>query len=164
MMATRRSLALMSLAPLLAACGFSASAIPEPLSAANNAADSMASRLPASLRAATFAATPFADAEDINQVSAIGRLVSEQMANRLVAAHGIRLTEIRMANALIMDSQVRGELVLSRAAREHAKIAGIDLFLLGTVSRVGPRSYVNARLVRFVDGSVIGATSFVVSG
>ncbi len=161
MLLTRRSLALASLAPVLAACGMGS--IAEPLSAANAAADQLAARLPPEARGKRFGATTFVEADDINTVSPVGRLVAEQIANRFVSRHGISLAEIRMANALIMDSRAQGELLLSRSAREHARIAGVDFFLLGTVSRIGPRSYVNARIVRVTDSTVVSATSFVVS-
>ena len=155
---SRRTLLLAAMAPALGACGMLQTLTP--LNGSNDAADNLVGQLSAADRRLRFAGTTFLDTDDLSQVPPMGRLVSEQMANRLVAQHHLAFSEIRLTNALIMDSRVRGEVVLSRQALDHARVHQIDAYLLGTVSRTGPRNYVNARIVRVRDGHILAARSF----
>lgn len=99
--------------------------------------------------------------DDINEVPAVGRLVSEHIGSRL-AQLGVRVAEPRLKNPMIMTRQ--GEMVLSRDAKDWAARINASAIVTGTVSRMQGRYYFNARMVSVADNSVLSSFDVCLTG
>ncbi len=99
-----------------------------------------------------------ADLNKLNQSTAFGRLLAEQMSSRL-AQTGIPVGELKLTGKLYV-SQSQGELVLSRELKEISGSQKADLVLVGTYVDAGPSVFVSLKLVRASDNTVSNAYNF----
>ncbi len=100
-----------------------------------------------------------ANLDDLEHSSALGRLLSEQIATRFTQL-GYPVVEIRQRNALAMRER-EGEFMLSREvgellSREHA----LNTLCVGTYSMGANRVYLVLKLLRPSDGLTLAAHSF----
>lgn len=99
-----------------------------------------------------------ADLNKLNQSTAFGRLLAEQLASRL-SQLGIPVNELKLTGKLYV-SQSQGELVLSRELKEISSSQKADLVLVGTYVDAGPSVFVSLKLVRASDSTVSNAYNF----
>lgn len=99
----------------------------------------------------------FVNLNNLDNSSAFGRLLSEQMAVR-IAQHKIRVSEVKLRGKLFIDKA--GELLLSRELKDISNKQNADLVLVGTYAIGGRQVYVSAKLVRADDSRVSSAYNF----
>jgi len=159
----RRRAALAALPAPVAAALLPGCAMVEPQDAAyqaRRAADRLFADLPPEARGGTFVVAAFVEAGSLG-FTPEGRVMAAALGDRLVAAHGLRVVEPRIADALLLDARGGGESLLTRDARERARRdLRADHAVVGTVSREGPRVRVSVRAVRLSDGAIVAATGF----
>ncbi len=97
----------------------------------------------------------FVDAADVERVDAVGRLLAEQVASRL-GQRGYAMKDIQLrAHSLVLRPQ--GVLALSRCLDDVDPEAAGYAVVVGTVTTVNSRLFVNVRVVRAADGVVLAA-------
>jgi len=94
---------------------------------------------------------------EIRQTSNFGRLVSEQISEHLVQ-QGYRVPEVRLAGSILLKDS--GEFVLSRQLQDLRRSHNAELAIASTFTSIGPRTYVNLKLIRLADAMAIGASDF----
>lgn len=109
----------------------------------------------------TFVVGSIVNLDDVNEVSPLGRLVSEHIGSRM-AQLGLKVTEPRLRNVLVISKG--GEHVLSREAKDLAAKTNAYAFITGTVTKMQGRYYFNARLIRAKDSQVLGAYDICLTG
>lgn len=124
-------------------------------------ASKMYSGIPAEERDKAVVVTSIANLDDINEVSPLGRLVSELIGSRL-AQLGAKVAEPRLRTGMAMTRA--GEQGLSREAKDLAAKVNAYAFVTGTVTRMQGRYYFNARLVRVKDAQVLASYDLCLNG
>jgi uncharacterized lipoprotein YajG len=104
-----------------------------------------------------FLVTSVADLDNLTRSSSLGRLVSEEAAERLVQRH-FRVPEVRLAEA--MQMRPTGEFMLSHQVQEVRRNHTAEIAVTGTATRVAGVVYINLRFVRLADGIAVGAADF----
>lgn len=102
--------------------------------------------------------TTVVNAEDLNDSSPLGRLMSEQMASRL-ANGGYTVHEIKMGKSLNVK-EGGGEMILTRDIRAITDRTGAQAIVVGTYTTAKSTVFVNLKLVRAVDGRVLSAVDY----
>lgn len=97
---------------------------------------------------------------DLQSSSAFGRMSSEQIGSRL-ANSGLPVAEMKLREAILVE-EGRGELMLSRDARNIARARGAQALVVGTYATGRDAVYVNVRLVGATDGRVLSSHDYVV--
>ncbi|MBP0047801.1 hypothetical protein H9C73_03555 [Marinobacterium sp. AK62] len=100
----------------------------------------------------------FADIDDLQQSSTLGRTLSEQFTSSL-AARGVPVIEVKMRENLFVKERT-GELILSRTLHSLVQSHDAQAVLLGTYALGGNNIYVNVRLVRTEDNIILAAHNF----
>lgn len=100
-----------------------------------------------------------ADNYDLERSSPLGRLVSEQMASRLVNA-GYAVSEIRLRNGVLVKEH-SGQFALSRDAMKIGSSSGAQAVLAGTYTVARDQVYVNLKLIRASDGRMLAAHDYI---
>jgi len=127
--------------------------------ASYNAADQLIENSAAALSPAKpILITTMVDSGDLTRTTALGRLISEQMASRLANA-GYTVHELKLGPALRIREGT-GELILTRDVRELSRVAGAQAIIAGTYTVANSRVFVNAKLVQAVDGRMLSAADF----
>ncbi|WP_110687871.1 FlgO family outer membrane protein [Salinicola aestuarinus] len=103
-------------------------------------------------------ATTFVDVDRLEQSSTLGRTVSEMFVSRLVTSD-LHVIEVKLRDSLYIEENT-GELILSRNVQRLGQDYDASSVLVGTYAQAQDRLFVNARLVRIDDRSILGATSF----
>ncbi len=94
----------------------------------------------------------------LSESSRLGRLVSEQLAGRLVQ-RGLRVTELKLRETLAMRSG-QGQLLLSGEARDVVKSQAAQAVLVGTYA-VSPRAvFISLKLVHPAGNVVLAAYDY----
>lgn len=139
----------------------SASTASSPLFASYSAADTLLRNLGhfPDLKKPILVAT-LVDINDLETSSAFGRMSSEQIGTRL-ANNGLPVAEIKLRESILVQ-EGKGELMLSRNAREIARARGAQALVVGTYATGRDAVYVNVRLVSSVDGRLLSSTDYVV--
>lgn len=139
----------------------SASTASSPLFASYAAADALLRNLGhfPDLKKPILVAT-LVDINDLQTSSAFGRMSSEQIGTRL-ANNGLPVAEIKLRESILVQ-EGKGELMLSRNAREIAHARGAQALVVGTYAAGREAVYVNLRLVSSVDGRLLSSTDYVV--
>ena len=96
---------------------------------------------------------------DLQSSSAFGRMSSEQIGSRL-ANSGLPVAEIKLREAILVE-EGRGELMLSRDARNIARSRGAQALVVGTYATGKDAVYVNVRLVSATDGRILSSHDYV---
>jgi hypothetical protein len=96
--------------------------------------------------------------DTLDDNTAFGRLAAQQIASR-VAQHGFLVLDIRLTDAMIVNKN--GEFMLSRdLGRILSRDYNAFAVLVGTYAYASDKIYVSARVLRLVDGAVIGAYEY----
>lgn len=140
--------------------GTSATVSASPLYAAYAAADSLLRNLGhfPDLKRPILVAT-LVNINDLQSSSAFGRMTSEQIGSRL-ANSGLPVAEIKLREAILVE-EGRGELMLSRDARNIARARGAQALVVGTYATGRDAVYVNVRLVSATDGRILSSHDYV---
>lgn len=110
------------------------------------------------LRQSTLLVASFANLDRLSESSALGRLLGQQCAARVVNA-GYQVAELLLAESVYVDPS-QGELLLSRDLDQIAERFAADHVIVGTYS-VGQKAvHLTAKLIRASDARVLSATSF----
>jgi TolB-like protein len=100
----------------------------------------------------------FVDVNALENSSALGRIVAEQVASRF-AQEGFTVIEMKLRNNIFIQDN-GGEFVLSRDVREISQNHNASAVLAGTYA-VGRRSvYVSARLIRAADSLILSGYDY----
>lgn len=139
----------------------SASVASSPLLASYSAADALLRNLGhfPDLKRPILVAT-LVNINDMQTSSAFGRMSSEQIGSRL-ANSGLPVAEIKLRESILVE-EGRGELMLSRNAREIARARGAQAVVVGTYATGKDAVYVNVRLVSAMDGRILSSHDYVV--
>lgn len=100
------------------------------------------------------------DINDLQTSSGFGRMSAEQIGSRL-ASNGLPVAEIKLRESILVQ-EGKGELMLSRDAREIARARGAQAVVVGTYATGKDAVYVNVRLVSAMDGRILSTTDYVV--
>lgn len=116
----------------------------------------IADRLASAVPGRTIAVFEFPDLE--GQVTNLGRLVSEQLTTELVQrSSGGKVVERRQVVQVLTELNLLKTDLTGDEVKVVARQLGADAIALGTVSVVGDRLLVNARLVGVSGGEVLSA-------
>jgi TolB-like protein len=97
------------------------------------------------------------DVNDLGRSSALGRIISEQVASR-IAQLGYTVPEVKLRTSMAINSN--GEFMLSRdihrlSAEQHAQAV-----VAGTYASANDEVYVSLRLIRIADGKILGGVDY----
>ncbi len=101
-----------------------------------------------------------ADEENLDQSSPFGRLMSEQIASRLVNA-GYTVNEVLFGDILSVR-QGTGQLILSRNMDRIGTNSAAQAVVAGTYTTARDQIFVNLRMIRASDGRVMASHDFLV--
>lgn len=100
----------------------------------------------------------FADIDDLQQSSTLGRILSEQFASSL-ASKNVPIIEVKMRESMFVKERT-GELILSRKLHSLVQSHDAQAVLLGTYATGGENVYLTVRLVRTDDNIILAAHDF----
>lgn len=100
----------------------------------------------------------FADIDNLQQSSTLGRILSEQFTSSL-ASNKVPVIEVKMRESLFVKEQT-GELILSRKLHSLVQSHDAQAVLLGTYALGGNNVYLTVRLVRTEDNIILAAHDF----
>ncbi len=100
----------------------------------------------------------FADIDNLQQSSTLGRMLSEQFTSSL-ANKQVPVIEVKMRENLFVKEQT-GELILSRKLHSLVQSHDAQAVLLGTYALGGNNVYLTVRLVRTEDNIILAAHDF----
>ncbi|WP_417534031.1 FlgO family outer membrane protein [Marinobacterium stanieri] len=100
----------------------------------------------------------FADIDNLQQSSTLGRILSEQFTSSL-ASNQVPVIEVKMRESLFVKEQT-GELILSRKLHSLVQSHDAQAVLLGTYALGGNNVYLTVRLVRTEDNIILAAHDF----
>jgi hypothetical protein len=129
------------------------------LSANTHAGDALAAMLLKRMSSGrSILSASMVEMDKLEQSSTFGRVAMQQVASR-VAQHGFRVVDVRLTEAMIINST--GEFMLSRdvckvLADRHDAYA----VLVGVYTPAGGRLYVSVRALRLSDAAVIAAYEY----
>ena len=121
------------------------------------AADALLLRAPLDVRAPVLVAT-LVDLDHLEQSSRFGRVVSEQIASRLVQ-RGLPVPELRLRSRVALSPR-EGQLLLSRELREVSAAHAAQAVVVGTYAVAGRQVYVSLKLVRPEGNTTIAAHDY----
>jgi hypothetical protein len=101
-----------------------------------------------------------ANADDLNQSSPLGNMVSDLVRSRLVQA-GANVSEMRLRSAVNFDRR-NGEMMLSRQAGRLIRPPETAMVVTGTYAAGFNRVYVSLKMVAVADGRIIAGADFSV--
>ncbi len=116
--------------------------------------------LPGEIRYQRIAVLPFEEAGETTHDKQLGTLVPSELTTILHRDHGLLVVE-RSALAKVIEELALGQtgLVDEKQSVEVGKLAGAQALIVGTVSEVGDRYLVDARVVSVATGEVALAAS-----
>lgn len=132
-------------------------AVHDMLQANYQAVDRLLERAPLDPRRSVLVAT-VVNVDRLNESSRLGRVLSEQIASRLVQ-RGVLVTEVRLREQLALQPG-QGELLLSRELREVSQAHDAQAAVVGTYALSGPTVYVSLKLVNPQGNVVVAATDY----
>jgi len=103
--------------------------------------------------------TSFVNLDNLNETSAFGRLIGEQIASRF-SQHGYKVIEIRLSNGKVLVQEKSGELALSRDMNKISKHHDAQAIIVGTYCIVENRAFLSTRLVSTLDNSILSSYNF----
>ena len=98
--------------------------------------------------------------DDYNRSSTFGRLASQLISNRL-AQRGYLVRDVTYMRALTLQPGT-GELVLSRDASRVSASLNAQAVVAGTYAVAGRQIYLNIRMLKADDGSILSSADVVV--
>ena len=99
--------------------------------------------------------------DQLNESSRLGRLVSEQLAGRMVQ-RGVRVTEIKLRETLALR-QDQGALLLSRELREVSRSHQAQAVVVGTYAVSARQVFVSLKLVQPEGNVVVAAHDYAMA-
>jgi len=139
----------------------------EPYSSVLESSYSAADRLAHTLKKRHFSfdtpimAASFANIDNLTDSSTFGRIVSEQVANRL-AQHGFRIVELKLRQESVFIKKGQGEFILSRELKDLGSSREIRAALVGTYAISRYFIFVSARIVTTEDSMVLAGCDYEV--
>lgn len=103
--------------------------------------------------------TSFVNLDNLNETSAFGRLIGEQIASRL-SQHGYKVVELRLSNGKVLVKEKNGELALSREMKRIDKSYDAQAVIVGTYCIAENWAFVSTRLVSTLDNSILSSYNF----
>ncbi|HOX67311.1 MAG TPA: FlgO family outer membrane protein [Burkholderiaceae bacterium] len=97
--------------------------------------------------------------DDLDRSTALGRLVSEQVAGRL-AQRGLAVREVKLRGSLFV-ARATGALMLSRELSEIARSHDAEAAVVGTSARGAQGTWVSLKLVRLADARVLAGWDYL---
>ena len=97
----------------------------------------------------------------LHESSRLGRLLSEQMAARMVQ-RGLRVTEVKLRDSVLLERE-QGERLLSRDVRDVSLALPAQAVGVGTYAVSGTLVYINLKLVGPVGNAVLAAHSYALA-
>lgn len=104
-------------------------------------------------------AASFVSIDNLEESSTLGRVLSEQIANRL-AGRGYKIVEIKLRKASVFVKKGAGEFMLSRNLRDITETNDVHAVLVGTYAVAETTVFVSARVVMAEDSSVIAGQEY----
>ena len=101
----------------------------------------------------------FVDLDNLNETSAFGRLIGEQIASRF-SQHGYKVVELRLSNGKVLVKEKNGELALSREMKRIDKSHDAQAIIVGTYCTAENWAFVSTRLVSTLDNSILSSYNF----
>lgn len=107
-------------------------------------------------------AASFVNIDDLAESSTLGRVISEQIGNRL-AQHGFKIIEIKLRRESVYIKKGEGEFFLSRDLRNITAANDVYAVLVGTYAVSDYSVFVSARIVLTEDNTVIAGREYELS-
>ena len=104
--------------------------------------------------------TSLVDINDFNASSSLGRLIGEQMVSRFVIS-GYSVIEVTLRNSLLVK-RGGGQFMLSRDVRNISSANDAQAVVVGTYAVASEDLFVNLRLIRASDGTILSAYDFAI--
>lgn len=126
--------------------------------------ESLADDIVAQLREQNVSNIAVCDFADLDgQVSDFGKFVAEELTTRLFAYRELTVIERQMLNQIINEQKLTlSGLINDRDAVSLGRISGAQALVTGTVSDLGDRIKINARLISTETGKIFSAASTVI--
>jgi len=125
-----------------------------------NAADVLIKNLSVQISSATpMMVTSFANIDNLEESSTLGRLLAEQIASRM-SQKGYSVVEIKLSQDSLFIKERTGEFILSRKLGNISSQFNAHYVIVGTYSVGGASVYVSARIVRVSDNLIISSSDF----
>ncbi|MCA1743353.1 MAG: hypothetical protein LC631_05325 [Desulfovibrionales bacterium] len=103
--------------------------------------------------------TTFVNLDNLSETSALGRIIPQQMATRLIHG-GHEIIDLRLRTDTLLVRQYEGEFALSRKIEQIARDKQACWILVGTYSVVYDQIYVNAKILQVADGLTMAAADY----
>ncbi len=103
--------------------------------------------------------TSFVNLDNLNETSAFGRLIGEQIASRF-SQHGYKVVELRLSNGKVLVKERNGELALSREMKKLDQCYDAQAIIVGTYCIAENRAFLSTRLVSTLDNSILSSYNF----
>lgn len=103
--------------------------------------------------------TTFVNLDNLSESSALGRMIPQQMATRLIQG-GHEIIDLRLRRDTLLIKEHEGEFALSRKVAEIAGDKEARWILVGTYSVVYDQVYVNAKILQVADGLTMAAADY----
>ncbi len=103
----------------------------------------------------------FVNVNSLENSSSLGRIVAEQVGARL-AQQGLSVKEMKLRDSIFMVRE-GGEFALSRSVLDVSQAHDAAAVVAGTYAIGRNRVYVNARMIRAVDGVLLAAHDYSLS-
>lgn len=94
------------------------------------------------------------------QVTDLGRFVAEELTTRLFTSGRFRVVERQLIVKLLQEQRLSlSGVVDGKTAKRAGAILGVDLIATGTVTDLGPKLRINARVIDTETGAVLAVAS-----
>lgn len=103
--------------------------------------------------------TTFVNLDNLSETSALGRIIPQQMATRLIQG-GHEIVDLRLRRETLLIKEHEGEFALSRKIEDIARDKQARWILVGTYSVVYDQVYVNAKILQVADGVTMAAADY----
>ena len=99
----------------------------------------------------------FVNINRLDQSSAFGRIVSEQIASRF-AQNGYKIIEMKLRDRSVYIKEAKGEFLLSRDLKAISKMHNASVVIVGTYAEGYDTVYVSARMVLTSNSEVVSSS------
>ena len=123
------------------------------------AADRLANVLKANGQDGPFIVATFANVDNLEQSSRLGRTLSEQIGSRLVQA-GFQVIEVKLRNNVFVSNARQGDFLLSRELRDISANHKVNTVVVGTYSDANEYLYVTVKAVTLQSGTVTASHDY----
>ena len=110
-------------------------------------------------KATPIVVTSFANINNLEESSTLGRLLAEQMASRM-SQKRYSVVEIKLGQDSLFVKERTGEFILSRKLDNISTQFNASYVIAGTYSVGGASVYVSTRIVRVSDNLIVSSSDF----